>query len=159
MSKNNQEHRDSTTDFFLNFISTEKEKPKTEEKHITPQSINDEIDLRGRAFVNGAIKVMNFINSTLDRMLQSGLSLKILSFILATILLFTVNGGNFENLFSTPNSGDYIQQVPVKIENLQDDFVVAGMPETVSVGLVGPSIDIYNAKLMKIMKYMLIFRE
>lgn len=101
MSKNNQEHRDSTTDFFLNFISKEKEKPKTEEKHITPQSINDEIDLRGRAFVNGAIKVMNFINSTLDRMLQSGLSLKILSFILATILLFTVNGGNFENLFST----------------------------------------------------------
>lgn len=149
MSKNNQEHRDSTTDFFLNFISKEKEKPKTEEKHITPQSINDEIDSRGRAFVNGAIKVMNFINSTLDRMLQSGLSLKILSFILATILLFTVNGGNFENVFSTPNSGDYIQQVPVKIENLQDDFVVAGMPETVSVGLVGPSIDIYNAKLMK----------
>ena len=49
MSKNNQEHRDSTTDFFLNFISKEKEKPKTEEKHITPQSINDEIDLRGRA--------------------------------------------------------------------------------------------------------------
>ena len=34
MSKNNQEHRDSTTDFFLNFISKEKEKPKTEEKHI-----------------------------------------------------------------------------------------------------------------------------
>ena len=28
MSKNNQEHRDSTTDFFLNFISKEKEKPK-----------------------------------------------------------------------------------------------------------------------------------
>lgn len=24
MSKNNQEHRDSTTDFFLNFISKEK---------------------------------------------------------------------------------------------------------------------------------------
>ena len=100
MSKNNQEHRDSTTDFFLNFISKEKEKPKTEEKHITSQSINDEIDSRGRAFVNGAIKVMNFINSTLDRMLQSGLSLKI--FILATILLFTVNGGNFEKcIFNT----------------------------------------------------------
>ena len=32
MSKNNQEHRDSTTDFFLNFISKEKEKPKTEEQ-------------------------------------------------------------------------------------------------------------------------------
>ena len=27
MSKNNQEHRDSTTDFFLNFISKEKEHP------------------------------------------------------------------------------------------------------------------------------------
>ena len=39
MSKNNQEHRDSTTDFFLNFISKEKEKPKTEEKHITVHQI------------------------------------------------------------------------------------------------------------------------
>ena len=56
MSKNNQEHRDSTTDFFLNFISKEKEKPKTEEKHITSQSINDEIDSRGRAFVMVLLK-------------------------------------------------------------------------------------------------------
>ena len=150
MSKKDQEHRDSTTDFFLKFISKEKENPeKLEEKHLTTQMINAEIDSKGESFVNGAIKVMNFINSTLDKMLQSGLSLKILSFILATILLFTVNGGNFDSIFSTPNSGDYIQSVPVKIENLQDDFVVAGMPETVSVGLVGPSIDIYNTKFMK----------
>ncbi len=42
MSKNNQEHRDLKTDFFLNFISKEKKNQKTEEKHITPQSINDE---------------------------------------------------------------------------------------------------------------------
>ena len=36
MSKNNQEHRDSTTDFFLKFISKEKENPeKLEEKHLT----------------------------------------------------------------------------------------------------------------------------
>lgn len=139
MSKKDQEHRDSTTDFFLKFISKEKENSeKPEEKHLTTQMINAEIDSKGESFVNGAIKVMNFINSTLDKMLQSGLSLKILSFILATILLFTVNGGNFESIFSTPNSGDYIQSVPVKIENLQDDFVVAGMPETVSIGLVGP---------------------
>ena len=34
MSKNNQEHRDSTTDFFLNFISKEKEKPK-QKKNIS----------------------------------------------------------------------------------------------------------------------------
>ena len=64
MSKNNQEHRDSTTDFFLNFISKEKEKPKTEEKHITSQSINDEIDSRGRAFVNGAIKPSSTITNS-----------------------------------------------------------------------------------------------
>ena len=86
MSKKDQEHRDSTTDFFLKFISKEKENPeKLEEKHLTTQMINTEIDSKGESFVNGAIKVMNFINSTLDKMLQSGLSLKILSFILATI--------------------------------------------------------------------------
>lgn len=34
MSKNNQEHRDSTTDFFLNFISKEKEKQK-QKKNIS----------------------------------------------------------------------------------------------------------------------------
>ena len=112
MSKKDQEHRDSTTDFFLKFISKEKENPEgnIEEKHLTTQMINAEIDSKGESFVNGAIKVMNFINSTLDKMLQSGLSLKILSFILATILLFTVNGGNFDSIFSTPNSGDIFNQ-------------------------------------------------
>ena len=34
MSKNNQEHRDSTTDFFLNFISKEKENQK-QKKNIS----------------------------------------------------------------------------------------------------------------------------
>ena len=72
MSKKDQEHRDSTTDFFLKFISKEKENPeKLEEKHLTTQMINAEIDSKGESFVNGAIKVMNFINSTLDKMLQS----------------------------------------------------------------------------------------
>ena len=39
MSKNNQEHRDSTTDFFLNFISKEKgldvDKPRNLAKSVT----------------------------------------------------------------------------------------------------------------------------
>ena len=100
MSKKDQEHRDSTTDFFLKIYFRKKKKPKkTRRKHLTTQMINAEIDSKGESFVNGAIKVMNFINSTLDKMLQSGLSLKILSFILATILLFTVNGGNFDSIF------------------------------------------------------------
>lgn len=34
MSKNNQEHRDSTTDFFLNFISKEKKNQK-QKKNIS----------------------------------------------------------------------------------------------------------------------------
>lgn len=146
MNKKN-EQRDSTTDFFLKFMS--KEKDKQDQKHTSSKTINSEIDSKGETIVKGIVKIVNLINSTVDKMLQSSLSLKILSFLLATILLFTVNGGSFESIFSTPNSGDYIKDIPIKIENLQNDYVVTGMPKTVSVGLVGPSIDIYNTKLMK----------
>lgn len=146
MNKKN-EQRDSTTDFFLKFIS--KEKDKQDQKHSTSKTINSEIDSKGETIVKGIVKIVNLINATVDKMLQSSLSLKILSFLLATILLFTVNGGSFDSIFSTPNSGDYIKDVPIKIENLQNDYVITGMPKTVSVGLVGPSIDIYNTKLMK----------
>ena len=81
-------------------------------------------------------------------MLQSNLSMKILSFIIAIVLLFTING-NINNIFSTPNGGDYIYDVKISVRGLQDDYDVVGLPETVDVALVGPSIDIYAAKLSK----------
>lgn len=81
-------------------------------------------------------------------MLQSNLSMKILSFIIAIVLLFTING-NINNIFSTPNGGDYIYDVKISVRGLQDDYDVVGLPETVNVALVGPSLDIYSAKIAK----------
>ena len=57
MSKKDQEHRDSTTDFFLKFISKEKENPeKLEEKHLTTQMINAEIDSKENPLLMGQLK-------------------------------------------------------------------------------------------------------
>lgn len=144
MSRKDKEFRNSTTDFFLKFISKEK---ANEEKDYIPRKSSDEHQT-GEKIINGAIHVMNLINSTLDKMLQSSLSVKILSLILSVILVLTVNGG-ISNLFSSPTSGDYIENIPVQIEGLDDDFVVAGLPKTASVALVGSSLDIYTAKMTK----------
>lgn len=142
MSRKNDEQRNSTTDFFLKFMSREKD--KTESKSTNHKNNDDH--LKSEKIINGAITVMNFINSTLDKMLQSSLSVKVLSLLLAGILVFTVSG-SLDNLFSSPTSGDYIESVPIEIEGLDDDFVVAGVPKTASVGLVGSSLDIYATKI------------
>lgn len=141
MNKNNK-RRDSTTDFFLKVIS--KEKSKNENKSIHHK--NNEERQKGERIINGVITIMNFINTTLDKMLQSTVSVKILSLLLAGVLVFTVSGG-VDNIFSSPTSGDYIDSVPIEVEGLDDDFVVAGLPKTASIGLVGSSLDIYTAKL------------
>lgn len=141
MNKNDK-RRDSTTDFFLKVIS--KEKSKNENKSIHHK--NNEERQKGERIINGVITIMNFINTTLDKMLQSTVSVKILSLLLAGVLVFTVSGG-VDNIFSSPTSGDYIDSVPIEVEGLDDDFVVAGLPKTASIGLVGSSLDIYTAKL------------
>lgn len=144
MSKKSDERHDSTTDFFLKFMN--KEKNKNENVNTTHKA--NEEHQKGEKIINGAITVMNLINSTLDKMLQSTLSVKILSLLLAGILVFTVSG-SLDNLFSSPTSGDYIEAVPIDIEGLDDNFVVAGLPKTATVGLIGSSLDIYAAKLSK----------
>lgn len=144
MSRKSDERRDSTTDFFLKFMS--KEKTKEENAHASYKGNEDH--QKGEKIVNGAITVMNLINTTLDKMLQSTMSVKILSLLLAGILVFTVSG-SLDNLFSSPTSGDYIEAVPIRVVGLNDDFVVAGLPKTASVGLVGSSLDIYATKLSK----------
>lgn len=142
MSKKDDERRDSTTDFFLKFIN--REKTNAENERSSHKAKDDH--QKGEKIINGVITVMNLINSTLDKMLQSTLSVRILSLLLASIMVFTVNG-SLDNLFSSPTSGDYIKDVPIEVEGLNDEFVVAGIPETASIGLVGSSLDIYVAKL------------
>ena len=140
--KNDGKRRDSTTDFFLKVIN--REKSKSEHKSSTFKSNEDR--QKGETIINGVITIMNFINTTLDKMLQSALSVKILSLLLAGVLVFTVSGG-VDHLFSSPTSGDVVDSVAIETVGLDDDFVVAGLPKTASIGLVGSSLDIYTAKL------------
>lgn len=139
--------KDSTTDFFLNFINRQKSENKKSEKQTTIKPNEELLNVKNKSF-EFIYKSVNSLNLFLDRMLQSNLSMKILSFIIAIVLLFTING-NINNIFSTPNGGDYIYDVKISVRGLQDDYDVVGLPETVNVALVGPSIDIYTAKLSK----------
>ena len=139
--------KDTTTDFFLNFINRQKSENKKSDKQPTIKPNEELLNVKDKSF-EFVYKSVNSLNLFLDRMLQSNLSMKILSFIIAIVLLFTING-NINNIFSTPNGGDYIYDVKISVRGLQDDYYVVGLPETVDVALVGPSIDIYAAKLSK----------
>ncbi len=139
--------KDSTTDFFLNFITRQKSEQKKEEdkKTAKPKNSDDGIKVTDKAY-EALYRTLNSINAFLDRMLQSNFSMRLLSFMLAVILLFTING-SITNIFSTPNGGDYLYDVPIDVEGLQSDYDVVGLPETVNVALVGPTLDIYTTKI------------
>lgn len=139
--------KDSTTDFFLNFITRQKSEQKDEEKTTTSKVVDDTVKVRDKAF-ELFYHMINSLNIFLDRMLQSNLSMKVLSFVMAVVLLFTITGG-IDNIFSTPNGGDYLYDVKIDTEGLQSDYDVVGLPETVNVALVGPSLDIYSTKISK----------
>ena len=139
--------KDTTTDFFLNFINRQKSENKKSEKQSSIKPNEELLNVKNKSF-EFIYKAVNSLNLFLDRMLQSNLSMKILSFIIAIVLLFTING-NINNIFSTPNGGDYIYDVKISVRGLQDDYDVVGLPETVNVALVGPSLDIYTAKISK----------
>lgn len=139
--------KDTTTDFFLNFITRQKSENKKNDKSIENKMNEETFNVKDKAF-EILYKTINSLNIFLDRMLQSNLSMKILSFILAVVLLFTING-SINNIFSTPNGGDYIYDVAIDVQGLQEDYDIVGLPETVNVALVGPSLDIYTTKIAK----------
>ena len=139
--------KDSTTDFFLNFITRQKSEQKKDESKQTTKlkNVDDNLKVTDKAY-RAVYHILNSLNAFLDRMLQSNLSIKVLSFMLAIILLLTING-SITNIFTAPNGGDYLYDAPIKVEGLQSDYDVVGLPETVNVALVGPSLDIYTTKI------------
>lgn len=138
-------NKDSTTDFFLKFITRQKSE-KVEDKPIP--KVEDSIGPTEKAYTF-FIKSVNFINTTLDKMLSSKISVKILSLSLTIILVFVINGGSVNSILSTPTSGDFLTEVPVKIEGLSSDYEITGIPETVNVMMAGSSFDIYTVKASK----------
>lgn len=138
MPKKDQ-NRDSNTDLFLKLMKKKKQENKPEVKQ------KEEIDAFSSASKKFII-AMNSINAFLDKILSTKTAIKILSLVLSVLLVFTISGGNISNVFTTPTSGDIISNVPVVVDGLSKDYVVTGVPDSVSVMMVGSSLDIYSVK-------------
>jgi Uncharacterized protein conserved in bacteria len=135
-----KEIQDSTTDFFLKVIKKEKEK-QTKENTIKESTFSKQsktIDTVGRFY--------NYINQTVDKILSSKASVMILALIMASILFYSVVG---KDILTSPTSGQTIDNVSVSIENLDPTLELSGVPDNVTVGLIGSSLDIYRINFSK----------
>lgn len=138
--KNNRPLKDTTTDFFLKII--EKEKDQTNKDTSSKESVNEK---KVKAIDTGA-RFYNYMNQLLDKILSSKVSITILSFVMAAVLFYSVSG---KDILTSPTSGATLENVPVYVENLNDSLEASGIPESVSVVLVGPSLDIYKTNFSK----------
>ena len=129
---------DSTTDFFLQFMKEEKsDKEKTEaKKEEREQTYTKTVE----KFSSG----YNYFNKLLDKLLANKHSVRILSFVLAIFLFVSFSGGDVMN---STTAGATLKKVPVQVEGLKEGYEVSGLPATVEIGLIGPSMDIYTTKL------------
>ncbi|WP_173437535.1 CdaR family protein [Sharpea azabuensis] len=133
-------HNDSSTDFFLKYIKKEKqEKEKAEEQK---EEFNDRKIKTIQFFGN----IYNSINKVLDHILLSKRSVIILSIVLTIVLYVTSTGGQ---VISQTTSGTTIKNVAVNVEGLKEGYEVSGIPDSVTIGLIGPSLDIYTTQLTK----------
>lgn len=135
---NNRDIQDSTTDFFLKVIKKEKEKTVKENPLKENTNYTKTLDKMGRFY--------NYINQTLDKILSNRISVMLLSLIMTVILFLSISGGEF---LSSPTSGTTLENVPIQIEGLDDNYELSGVPHNVQVGLIGPSLDIYTTRLSK----------
>lgn len=136
--KNQREVQDSTTDFFFKIM--QKEKEKNNKENIAKENLN----ITKAKTINKVGHFYNYINQTLDRILASKVSVLSLALVMAVFLFISVEG----NSQMSTTSGTTIDNIPVKVEGLNDDLELTGVPEKVQVGLIGPSVDIYQARIV-----------
>ena len=137
-NRNKQDIQDSTTDFFLKVMQREKKQPSGESEDIPNNNYSKSLEKLGLFY--------NYINQMIDKILVNRISVLFLSFLMASVLFLNISGGD---ILSSPTSGTTLNNVPVQIYGLDDDYEVTGVPENVQVGLIGPSLDIYSAGLVK----------
>ncbi len=144
MPKNRDNRRTSTTDNFLKTIA--KQQSKSESKKTEREEYYGYATITNK-LKNFGVMVINSLNSFFDRTLSSRGAVSVLSFVFTMLLAFYVNGGDFSSILRTPTSGEFLNEVPVSIRGLDNDLVCLGAPESVTLGLIGPSLDIYSTKL------------
>ncbi|MEG0367383.1 MAG: CdaR family protein [Coprobacillus sp.] len=140
--KEKKEIQDSTTEFFLKVVQKDKDKKENATKD---NSTLESISSTKTKTLDKMSHFYNYINQILDKILSSRVSIMILSLIMAGVLFTSVS----EDFLSSPSSGETLADVPVLVEGLSDSLELTGVPETVKVGLIGPSIDIVQARMSK----------
>ncbi len=137
-NRKNSEFNDSTTDFFLKIVKKEQATSKKE------STSKDSFELKTTKTINRASKIYNYINKAFDKLLSNNKNVLVISGILTLVLFFTISGGDF---LSSPTSGATLENVPVNVVGLDDDYEITGLPESITVGLIGPSLDIYSTRI------------
>ncbi len=138
--KQNNNNHDSTNDLFLKFVKKEQEKKAKEvkDKVITTNKTVKTFDR--------VIRIYNYMNQLFDRILSNQMNILILSLGMACMLFYTISG---DEILSSPTSGTKINDVEVSIENLSNDYEIFGAPTHITVGLIGPSLDIYKTNFSR----------
>lgn len=139
-NKKKDDIQDSTTDFFLKIVKKEASEPKKEKEFFD----KDSFDMKTTKTLDQASKIYNYLNKAFDKILSSNMNIMIISIIMTLILFFTISGGD---ILSSPTSGTTLDNVPIHVEGLSDDYEISGVPQTIQVGLIGPSLDIYTSKI------------
>ena len=118
--------QDSTTDFFLKVV--QKEKEQKNKSIAKSEKINDTtsktFDRVGRFY--------NYINQTIDKVLSSRMSVMLLSLIMALVLFVSISGGD---ILTSPTSGTTLENVPLRVEGLNDQYEVSGVPKRSDCGI------------------------
>ena len=130
----NNRKETSTTDFFLSVVHKE-ENNKKDQTTNSEKKISKETNAFNRLFSS----VYTFVNSVIDTIIKNRGPRLILSGILSIVLFVFISGGQ---IFSTTSSGTTLKDVPVLIEGLDDQYEISGVPDTIDIGVIGPSIDI-----------------
>lgn len=134
--KREQNEQNSSLDFFLDFMKKRKEQeaqqtPKTEKKERT-NNIKSNI-------LEAVSIVIDAINHVIEDILMDDRKSKWLSLALALALLISVNGASI-----TTNTERTIENVPVEIRNLNMDYAITGVPDSVTLKLTGNIVNLQS---------------
>ncbi|MCD7893612.1 MAG: hypothetical protein LUG60_07925 [Erysipelotrichaceae bacterium] len=130
---------DSTTEFFLKVMQKEKNK---KDKENAPM---ENLSSTTMKTLDTFSRFYNYINQLLDKILSSKVTIMFLSFVIAAVLFYNISG---QDIIASPTSGVTIEDVAISIEGLDDTLeITSDIPDSVTVGLIGSSLDIYSSTL------------
>ena len=96
----------------------------------------------------------------MDKMMDNPWFLRIIALTLAILLFVSVKNDLEKNELNTSGTQiDVLRDVPVEVYYDDDNLVVTGVPETVTVNIEGPSQIVLSAKMMKDYKLFVDLRE